>query len=94
MPRKPLRDKSMKQSTPVKYTPPQTQVQKSSFGSSMKDGFGLGMGSAIAHTVVNRFMTPNSPTRNEQCAGYEECLKVVGVKEQCDKIFKQCSQVQ
>ena len=73
--------------------PPATiQVQKPTFGDSMKDGFGLGMGSAIAHNLVNRIMAPRPPTKDERCAGYQECLKVVKPKENCDKIFKQCSE--
>lgn len=79
------------QSKPAVYHPP--QVQGSSFGSSLKDGFGIGMGSAVAHNLVNRFMAPKPPTRDEICAGYKECLETVKSKESCDKIFKVCSEM-
>lgn len=92
MPRTSVQKQS--QSKPAVYHPPQVQIQGPSFGSSLKDGFGLGMGSAVAHNLVNRIMAPKPPTRNEQCVGYEECLKVVQSRESCDKIFKQCSETQ
>ena len=88
------KQKQSKSSTPTVYHPPQVQVQGPSFGSSLKDGFGLGMGSAVAHNLVNRFMAPKPPTRDEMCAGYQECLEVVKSKESCDRIFKVCSEKQ
>lgn len=82
------------QSKPVVHSHPQVQIQGPSFGSSLKDGFGLGMGSAVAHNLVNRIMAPKPPTRDEMCAGYKECLEVVKSKESCDRIFKACAEKQ
>ena len=92
MPRTPQKQQHSRSSTPAVYQPPQVQGQGPSFGSSLKDGFGLGMGSAVAHNLVNRFMAPKPPSRDEICAGYKECLEVVGSKESCDRIFKACSE--
>lgn len=69
--------------TPV-FAPP--QHQPSSFGQSMKDGFGIGVGSAIAHRAVSAvFGAPKVETIGSekkettatilQPTSYEQCMK-------------------
>lgn len=56
----------------------QHTVEAPSFGQSMKQGFGFGMGSAIAHNifglrpVVNNTTTTEANIRNSE---YEKCMK-------------------
>lgn len=73
---------------PVPYKPapsPMVLPQAPTMMQSMKDGFGLGLGSSIAHNVVGRMFgapayTPNRPTEPEKkpCANelreFENCL--------------------
>jgi hypothetical protein len=72
------------QKNPIPMTP--VQYPQMSFGQSMKDGFGLGVGSAIAQRMVGAFFPTNrtavvpEPSRMKQEAcetqrtAFENCL--------------------
>jgi hypothetical protein len=49
-------------------------VPKNSILSSIKEGFGFGVGSTIARNMVNSIMSP-TPVNSSNCIEYKKCLE-------------------
>lgn len=75
----------------VVYRPPQS----GGFGESMKQGFALGTGHALAHhtigTIVRAFSTPE-PTVQD-CTVYTKCLGMFD-RDTCDVLYETCASKQ
>jgi len=61
------------QHTVSHHTVSHPTVSKPSIFASLKDGFGFGVGSAVAHRVVDAIMKP-APQVQKQTTAYEACL--------------------
>jgi hypothetical protein len=69
--RSPIVSKPTISSPPVTYTP-----QGPTFGQSIKDGFGFGLGSAIAHRIIGPApVVVQAPATTTQSSEYERCMK-------------------
>ena len=83
-------------SVPVKYNK-DTHITTAGFGDTMKQGFALGAGQAVAHQVVGSvftmFRSPEkiAPTPPD-CSAYEKCLTKVD-KESCDTLYETCAKL-
>ena len=75
---------SKSSSLPVVHKPaavPMVNNERPSFGQTMKEGFGLGVGVSVAqhavNGVMNFFSTPKSsnPVENTKVQEYEKCMK-------------------
>jgi hypothetical protein len=70
-------------SPPIIHKPTAVSIknEKPSFGQTMKEGFGLGVGVSVAQHAVNgvmNFLTPpksSIPIDNQKTIEYEKCMK-------------------
>ena len=76
-------------SVPVKYNK-DTHITTIAprFGDTMKQGFALGAGQAVAHQAVGS-MFRSTPT---DCSAYEKCITKVD-KESCDTLYESCAKL-
>ena len=76
-------------SVPVKYNK-DTHITTIApgFGDTMKQGFALGAGQAVAHQVVGS-MFRSTPA---DCSAYEKCRTKVD-KESCDTLYETCAKL-
>lgn len=86
-------------SVPVKYNKDThiTTTRPAGFGDTMKQGFALGAGQAVAHQAVGSlftmFRSPEkvAPTPSD-CTAYEKCRTKVD-KESCDTLYETCAKL-
>jgi hypothetical protein len=70
-----------KAASPPAIQKPVESIQRPSFGQTMKEGFGLGLGVSVAQHAVNgvmNFFTPpksSNPIENTKVQEYEKCMK-------------------
>ena len=66
---------------PKPYFPPQNP----SFGQIVKEGFGFGVGSSIAHNAVNYFLKPTQtkPIEVNNCENYKIALEKCSLDKDC-----------
>ncbi len=91
------RSSSSQSKVPVKYTPPQSsvstpnriEIEQPTLGQTLKQGFGFGAGSAIAHRIFNPFptLTPSDKKIQETCEkermAFETCMKTKSADDFC-----------
>jgi hypothetical protein len=89
------RSSSSQSKLPVKYTPPQSstpsrmEIEQPTFGQTLKQGFGFGAGSAIAHRLLNPFptLTLSDKKIQETCEkerlAFETCMKTKSADDFC-----------
>ena len=88
-------------SVPVKYNK-DTHIttiapRPAGFGDTMKQGFALGAGQAVAHQAVGSLFTMfRSPEKvapiPQDCSTYEKCLTKVE-KDSCDTLYETCAKL-
>ncbi len=91
------RSSSSQSKLPVKHNPPQSspsipnriEIEQPTLGQTLKQGFGFGAGSAIAHRLFNPFPTSapsdkksESPCEKERFA-FETCMKTKSAEDFC-----------
>ena len=80
--------------TPATFTNPYSSVgavvpQQPTLGQSIKQGFGFGAGSAIAHRILNSFptITPTDKKNDNPCekerVAFETCMKTKSADDFC-----------
>ena len=79
-------------SVPVKYNK-DTHIttiapRPAGFGDTMKQGFALGAGQAVAHQVAGSMFRSTSA----DCSAYEKCRTKVD-KESCDTLYETCAKL-
>jgi hypothetical protein len=80
---------------PKPLAPAPVPIKESSFGSFVKQGFGWGIGNALAHKVVNSFtsnpeVSEPIPTLKFDSAApaYKQCMLEFEDKEACKHLLK------
>jgi hypothetical protein len=80
--------------------PPQVSIQQPTLGQSIKEGFGFGAGSAIAHRMFGLSPTIIAPSQNEvkrlcekELSAFETCMKTKSADDFCGEYqmaYTQC----
>lgn len=85
------------QIVPKPLAPAPVPIKESSFGSVVKQGFGWGLGNALAHTVINSMTTTSKPEVSEPFPTikfdttplvYKQCMLEFEDKEACKHLLK------
>lgn len=66
-----------------KQSPPPAIQVKTGLGDSMKEGFAMGIGSAIGHRLVGSLFASNTPTQNPTQTPPLDCKKTMVDYDQC-----------
>lgn len=91
------RDNSKKNYLVIPPKPSVVSVQGPSIGQSIKDGFGIGIGSSIGrHLFESFFHRIEEPAKHEKCAierrEFENCMRTNSSCEDRQITFQQCLQ--
>ena len=66
--------------------------QNSSFFSTLKDGFSLGAGSSLGHSVINYFTTKNTKTKEDECKILREKYELLCHNSELENDYK-CKEI-
>jgi len=75
-----------------KQSPPPAIQVKTGLGQTMKEGFAMGIGSAIGHRLVGSLFASNTPTQNPIQTPPLDCKKIMVDYDQC-VLVSECSPV-
>ena len=97
---------SLPRNQPASIANTSLHVEQPTFGQTMKQGFGFGAGSAIAHNMIGALLTPSisapapsdkkvTPPCEKELLAYQVCLKTMSSDDFCghqQTSFTQCLQ--